>query len=145
MQPDTTYKEIYGKMSNYELGKSKSDLTKRDSLSWRDKSWVVGLSVGNGAKAYDWNQLQRERLIHDTLDGKAVLLVLARDNRSFFAYQRPSLAHRFALRHDTLTTNRQAYTLSGKSLSGNAALVRVPAHQEFWHSWRMFHPATSRY
>lgn len=145
MQPDTTYKEIYSKMSNYELGKSKSDLTKRDSLSWRDKSWVVGLSVGNRAKAYDWNRLQRERLIHDTLDGKAVLLVLARDNRSFFAYQRPSLAHRFALRHDTLTTDGQAYTLSGKSLSDNAALVRVPAHQEFWHSWRTFHPATSRY
>jgi hypothetical protein len=145
MQPDTTYKEIYANMSNYERGKGKSELTKRDSLSWRDKSWVVGLSVGNGAKAYDWNRLQRERLIHDTLNGKPVLLVLARDNRSFFAYQRPSPAYRFALRHDTLTTSGQAYALSGKSLSDGAALVRVPAHQEFWHSWRTFHPGTSRY
>lgn len=145
MQPDTAYNGIYAKMSNYERGKSKSALTKRDSLSWRDKSWVVGLTVGNRARAYDWNRLQRERLIHDTLNGQPVLLVLARDNRSFFAYQRPSPNDRFALRHDTLTTNGQPYALSGQSLSDGTNLARVPAHQEFWHSWRTFHPATGRY
>lgn len=143
MQPDTTYKAIYAKMSNYERGNSKSALTKRDSLSWREKSWVV-VSVGNQAKAYDWNRLTRERLIHDTLNGQPVLLVLARDNRSFFAYQRPSAGDRFALRHDTLTTDGQFYALSGQSLSDGSNLARVPAHQEFWHSWHQFHPETSR-
>ena len=145
MQPDTVYKESYANMSHYERGKGKSELTKRDSLSWRDKSWVVGFTVANQAKAYDWNRLKRERLIHDTLNGQPVLLVLARDNRSFFAYQRPSVTDRFALRHDTLTTNGQSYALSGKSLSGGANLARLQAYQEFWHSWRTFHPKTGRY
>lgn len=145
MQPDTTYRETYARMSNYERGRSKSDLTKRDSLSWREKSWVVGLLVGDHAKAYDWNRLQRERLIHDTLNGQPVLLVLARDNRSFFAYQRPTPADHFALRHDTLTADGQFYALSGRALSDGPNLARVPAHQEFWHSWRQFHPQTGRY
>lgn len=145
MQPDTTYTETYARMSGYERGKGNSELTKRDSLSWRDKSWVVGVTVGNRARAYDWNRLQRERLIHDTLSGQPILLVLARDNRSFFAYQRLSFADRFSLRHDTLTNSGYDYALSGDALSARQGLSRLPAYQEFWHSWRQFHPQTSRY
>ena len=145
MQPDTAYNEVYAKMSGYELGKGNSDLTKQDSLSWRDKSWVVGVTVGKHARAYDWNRLKRERLIHDTLGGQPILLVLARDNRSFFAYQRSTAGEWFALRHDTLTTSGYNYALSGDALSERPALARLPAHQEFWHSWQQFHPTTSRY
>ncbi|MFD2934116.1 DUF3179 domain-containing (seleno)protein [Spirosoma flavum] len=150
MQPDTTFNERYAKMSNYEQGKGSSDLTRMDSLSWHDKSWVVGLTVGNkanpgGTKAYDWNRLKRERLIHDTLANQPVLLVLANDNRSFFAYKRSTLSDHFILRNDTLTNGTQTYSLAGRSLSSGPNLVRLPAHQEFWHSWQTFHPGTARY
>lgn len=145
MQPDPTHQETYARMSTYELGRGNSDLTRRDSLSWHDKSWVVGVTVGKQARAYDWNRLKRERLIHDTLGGQAILLVLARDNRSFFAYERPSPAERFVLHHDTLAANGYNYALSGDALSDRPGLPRLPAHQEFWHSWRQFHPTTNRY
>ncbi|MBD2754104.1 DUF3179 domain-containing (seleno)protein [Spirosoma validum] len=145
MQPDTTYNERYVKMANYERGKGGSELTQTDSLSWRDKSWVVGLTIGDQTKAYDWNRLKRERLIHDTFASRPILLVLADDNRSFFAYQRPTSTTRFSLQHDTLVSNNQAYVLTGKAIGQEADLTRIPAHQEFWHSWRTFHPGTVRY
>ncbi|GAB3804199.1 hypothetical protein GCM10028819_35370 [Spirosoma humi] len=145
MQPDTTFSERYTKMDTYERGKGSSDLTRMDSLSWHDKSWVVGLSVGKHSKAYDWNRLKRERLIQDTLANRPVLLVLANDNRSFFAYERPASASHFVLHHDTLSDGKQTYAFSGRSLSAGPGLVRLPAHQEFWHSWQTFHPATGRY
>ncbi len=155
MQPDTTFKEQYAKMSNYERGKGGSDLTKMDSLSWHDKSWVVGLTVGDKTnpggsnpsqnKAYDWNRLKRERLIHDQLGNHPVLLVLAKDNRSFFAFERLTSTDRFVLRNDTLITGNHLYSLAGRSLNSGPNLVRVPAHQEFWHSWQTFHPGTARY
>lgn len=146
MQPDAGFTERYAKLDRYERGKGGSDLTQTDSLSWRDKSWVVGLTVGKQARAYDWNRLKRERLIHDTLAGRPVLLVLAPDQRSFFAYRRPAPTTRYVLRHDTLTTNDgQTYALTGKAFGAGADLSRLPAYQEFWHSWRTFHPTTSRY
>ncbi|GAB4016742.1 DUF3179 domain-containing (seleno)protein [Spirosoma koreense] len=145
MQPDTTFNERYAKMSAYERGKGGSDLTQTDSLSWQDKSWVVGINVNNHAKAYDWNRLKRERLIHDTLADRPILLVLAPDNRSFFAYQRSAPTARFQLHRDTLRYGPEAYALSGKALGTQLSLVRLPAHQEFWHSWRTFHPGTGRY
>lgn len=145
MQPDTTFTERYTKMADYERGKGSSDLTRTDSLSWRDKSWVVGIAVGKNAKAYDWNRLKRERLIHDKLGNHPVLLVLANDNRSFFAFERPTDSARFIFRNDTLSTGSQSYLLTGQSVRSGSNLVRLSAHQEFWHSWQTFHPATSRY
>jgi hypothetical protein len=145
MQPDSAFTKRYAKMSSYETGKGSSDLTRTDSLSWRDKSWVVGIRVGKEAKAYDWNRLKRERVIHDKLENRPVLLVLANDNRSFFAYERPTASTRFTLNKDTIRTGTDSYLLSGRSLNRTANLSRLPAHQEFWHSWQTFHPNTSRY
>jgi hypothetical protein len=147
MQPDTAYNASYAKLDKYERGKGGSDLTKTDSLSWREKSWVVGLELNKQTKAYDWNRLKRERVISDTLGGKPVMLVLASDNRSFFAYERPLVSERFVLRHDTLTAGKQLFSLSGNPInnSATAELIRIPAYQEFWHSWRTFHPKTARY
>lgn len=147
MQPDTTYNASYAKLDKYERGKGGSDLTKTDSLSWREKSWVIGLELNKQTKAYDWNRLKRERVISDTLGGKPVMLVLASDDRSFFAYERPLVSDRFILRHDTLTAGKQLFSLSGHPISNSATatLTRIPAYQEFWHSWQTFHPKTARY
>ena len=81
-QYDTSFK--------YESGKSKSKLTGTDSLSWNEKSWVIGIKTGTKAKAYDWNRLKKERIIHDTFNRTAILLILAKDDKSFFVFERPS-------------------------------------------------------
>jgi hypothetical protein len=143
MQADSTFKEKYAKDFKYENGTSRKELTGTDSLSWRDKSWVVGLTVGRASRAYDWNDLLRRRVIHDTLGGKPIVLALAPDRASFTALERPDATSRFALRRDSLVAGNRAYAFNGRSTHGN--LRNVPASQEFWHSWRTFHPGTSRY
>lgn len=143
MQADTIFSDKYSKEFKYENGSSRKELTGTDSLSWRDKSWVVGLTVGRESKAYDWNRLRRERIVNDTLGGKPIVLALAADRASFFAFERPDAATRFGLRRDSLLATGHAYALSGRGAMGS--LKKVPAYQEFWHSWRTFHPATGRY
>ena len=142
LQADPAFTKRYDSAFKYESGKSKSKLTGTDSLSWKDKSWVVGIKIGNKAKAYDWNRLKKERIIHDTLNQTAILLLIAKDDKSFFAFERPSTGSRFVLRNDTLTMNNRHYRINGAGIDTNFQLKAIPAYQEFWHSWRTFQPHT---
>jgi hypothetical protein len=143
MQPDSALNHKYRKDFDYESGASRSTLTGTDTVSWKEKAWVVGIAVRDASKAYDWNRLRRERIVNDEVGGTPVVLVLAPDDKSFFAYERPSAATRFALRADSLVADGRGYALSGRGPDGT--LTPVPAYQEFWHSWRTFHPGTRTY
>jgi hypothetical protein len=146
MQPDGAFAEEYAGMATYDIGIGRGALTATDTLSWKDKSWVVGLEHHGVAKAYDWNQFKRERMIHDQLGEKPVLLVLAADGNSFFAFERPQQETAFTLRSDTLFSTNRAWNLAGVALSADTQpLQRVHVYQEFWHSWKTFHPNTLRY
>ena len=61
MQADPAFISSYDTTFKYESGKSKSKLTGTDSLSWKDKSWVLGVKAGDKSKAYDWNQLKTRK------------------------------------------------------------------------------------
>ncbi|HEY5969218.1 MAG TPA: DUF3179 domain-containing (seleno)protein, partial [Chitinophagaceae bacterium] len=67
MQADENFIGSYDSTFKFESGASKSHLTGTDSLSWKDKSWVIGVKAGKESKAYDWNQLKKEKLIHDKI------------------------------------------------------------------------------
>ncbi|MDB4898883.1 MAG: hypothetical protein JWN53_691 [Gemmatimonadetes bacterium] len=143
MQADPAFTGEYSKDYAFERGTSRKALTGTDTLSWGEKSWVVGLTVKGRSKAYDWNRLRRERIIHDEVGGTPIVLVLSVDNASFFAFERPGADARFALRGDSLVGTRGTYAMSGEGTSGS--LTPVNASQEFWHSWRTFQPGTERY
>ena len=128
---------------DYETGHSRSSLTGTDTGSWREKSWVVGVTVNSESRAYDWNRLRRERVVNDLLGGRPIVLVLAADNASFFAYERPDPQTRFAVVENRLVTEGRSYDLGGRADADS--LKAVPASQEFWHSWKTFHPDTSSY
>lgn len=145
MQEDVSFKDSYDSTFKYENGKSKSNLTGTDSLSWKDKSWVVGIEVGKESKAYDWKRLKKERIIQDKINDVPVLLVLAGDNKSFFAFERYSESERFSLNKDTLITGGEKYRIDGRAIDADIILHPLPAYQEFWHSWRTFHPNTKTY
>ena len=117
MQPDPTFVSRYPKTYAYESGESRGSLTGTDTVSWNDKAWVVGVSLAGASRAYDWNRLKRERVVNDTLGGQAIVLKMAADNAGYFAYARDA----------------------------SGALRPIQASQEFWHSWRTFQPATTRY
>jgi hypothetical protein len=143
MQPDSALRSHYGTGFEYESGSSRKALTGTDTISWHDKAWVVGLTVNGESKAYDWNRLRRERVVNDELGGKPIVLALASDSASFFAFERPDVATRFMLNGDSLVARSGTYALNGRGAPGS--LEPVFASQEFWHSWRAFHPGTKTY
>lgn len=139
MQPDSQLRDKYSKKFDYETGTSRGALTGRDTVSWRDKAWVVGVVLNGESKAYDWNRLRRESVVNDDVGGTPIVLALASDHASFFVFERPDSITRFVLRGDSLVGSGRAYALGGD------ALKPLSASQEFWHSWRTFHPGSKTY
>ncbi|MFD1817059.1 Protein of unknown function [Pseudarcicella hirudinis] len=147
MQPDPKFEEKYKNLDKYETGKGKSDLTRTDSLSWKDKSWIVGIAIDRDSKAFDWNRLKKEKVINDEIGHKPVAIVLSTDNKSFFAFERPEGKDLLSMKNDTLIFQNIRYSLEGKAIDNteNAPkLTKVKVYQEFWHSWQSFHPGTRR-
>jgi hypothetical protein len=146
MQPDQAFMNKYDTLGNFELGKSESRLTMTDTLSWKDKSWVLGVTAGPATKAYDWNKLKSERIINDKVGNIPVVIALSGDRQDFAVFERPSDSALFSIRNDTLITGDDLYDFSGKGLkAADMQLTRLRAYQEFWHSWKYFHPETLQY
>lgn len=146
MQPDAHFQEEYDSMRTYERGRLTGRLTRRDTASWLKKSWIVGVEAGNLSKAYDWNLLQKERILYDQFDNRPIAVILSQDSFSFIVLERISSNQRFTLSGDTLKSDGNTYKFTGQSLdkSGND-LKRLRAYQEYWHSWQTFHPLTQVY
>ncbi|MCU0646477.1 MAG: DUF3179 domain-containing protein [Gemmatimonadaceae bacterium] len=143
MQGDTTFAEEYAKDYAFERGTSRKTLTGTDTVSWGEKAWVVGITARGASVAFDWNRLKRERVINAMVGTTPVVLALRDDTASFFAFERPDTATRFAWRGDSLVSAQGAYGLDGRGATG--VLTPINASQEFWHSWRTFQPGTGRY
>jgi len=143
MQQDKNFKTEYDSLSNYESGRRKGNLTRRDTLSWKKKSWIVGISIGNQSKAYDWNDLVKKKIIYDVINNKPIALILANDNKSFVAFERNNKEQKFTLMGSTLNDNQNSYTFLGQSKNPMIiGLKPIKAYQEYWHSWKIFHPLT---
>jgi hypothetical protein len=145
MQVDEVSKEYYDSLGKFESGRSKGKLTRTDSLAWKDKSWVVGVQINDESKAYDWIGLKEARIVNDVVGGTPIMVAVASDNQSFVAFERPADADTFTIRNDTLFTADRSYNFSGRDLGTlSGRLKSVKAYQEFWHSWRTFHPNTKQ-
>jgi len=93
---------------------------------------------------YDWNKLKEQRIIQDKIENIPVLLVLTKDDQSFFAFERPGENWVFNLNNDTLVYNNHHYRIDGRGIDASPSLKPLQASQEFWHSWRTFYPDTRR-
>jgi hypothetical protein len=154
MQPDTLYQKDYDDLADYDNGTIKGSLEKRDSASWKFKSWVIGVANNNAAKAYDWNELVAKQVIQDSLPALAILITLEKDTASFHVFNRSLNGNILQFEKTTdenilreintqSTWNMQGVCIDG-TLKGQQ-LQAVQASQEFWHSWTTFHPSTTKY
>jgi hypothetical protein len=141
MLPDPAFVQSYDTEGRFEKGESKGHLTRADRGSWKDKSWVAGVVIDNCSRAYDWNHLMVQRIINDTVCGTPVAVVLASDNISLVAFQRPDEGI-LQVRNDTLYLDTLAFDLSGNPFSPSGIRLKaIPVYQEHWHSWKQFHGA----
>lgn len=138
MQEDPNSVSKYDTSLKYESGASKSKLTGTDSLSWKNKSWVVGISKAGEDTAIDWNELKKKRIILTKVGRLPAFVVLGKDNKSFFAFEyNSSSVPQFS--NDTIYVNNKKYKLNGVGIDTVGSLSALNAYQEFWHSWREFH------
>lgn len=146
MQVDEDYKTYYDTLGRFEKGRNKGKLTRTDSLSWKDKSWVIGVQINSESKAYDWIELKQNRIVNDVVGGQPIVIAVADDNMSYIALERPNELDTFAVKNDTLMLKDKRYDFSGRDLGTlSSRLTSVKAYQEFWHSWRTFHPDTKKF
>ena len=154
LQPDSSFAKQYKDLANFDNGTIKSSLEKRDSASWKFKSWVIGVVHNNASKAYDWNKLVSAGMIQDSLPGLPIVMVLEKDSASFHVWDRQVNGNDLQFIHDNTTgelrdlNSKSIWNMNGQCVEGPLAgtqLKRVPAYQEFWHSWRTFHPGTMMY
>jgi hypothetical protein len=148
LQPDSAFAEAYKELALFDEGAISSSMERRDTLSWKDKSWVVGISIGQTSRAYDWNDLVAMRAINDQVGGLPVLLALEPDSVSFHAWRRDSLQFKFENNRLTDVNTQSVWNWHGRCVDGplrGAQLQFVPAYQEFWHAWRTFRPGTETF
>jgi hypothetical protein len=157
LQPDPAFAKQYKGLEGFGEGTIKSGLEKRDSASWQFKSWVVGVEINGHAKAYDWNELTKQRVINDTFQNTALVLVLENDDRSFHVWNRKVNDKPLQFEwywdngeqkyiRDTATYS--VWNMNGECIEGilkSNRLSVIQAYQEFWHSWESFHPGTVKY
>ncbi|HEY0610918.1 MAG TPA: DUF3179 domain-containing (seleno)protein [Chitinophaga sp.] len=148
-QPDSAFTEEYDHLALFDKGTIKSGLEKRDSASWKFKSWVIGVTHDTSAKAYDWNHLVTEGMIQDSLPGLALVIMLEKDTASFHVWNRQvdSSYLQFVKDGDGFrdVNTQSLWDISGLCTEGalkGKQLKAVQAYQEFWHSWKQFHPHT---
>lgn len=152
LQPDEKFAATLAKMDSYDKGKSKSNLTKRDTASWQFKSWVLGIDIGESAKTYDWNYLEKNKIIQDSLPSLPILILLENDSASFHAYNRTvnNMSLQFQKSNDSLmdTYSQSLWNEDGICIDGKLkglSLTPIASYQEYLHSWEYFHPKSKRY
>ena len=152
LQPDEKFAATLAKMDSYDKGKSKSNLTKRDTASWQFKSWVLGIDIGEFAKTYDWNYLEKNKIIQDSLPSLPILILLENDSASFHAYNRTvnNMSLQFQKRNDSImdTYSQSLWNEDGICIDGKLkglSLTPIASYQEYLHSWEYFHPKSKRY
>ncbi len=145
MRPDPAFIKEYEDLKAYDEGTMVSSLEGRDTARWQPKSWVVGVVYNGVARAYDWNELMDaprytmadpmaspEHLIVDTLGGDTICVCV--NDAGGFKTTRCSVKHRDLLNIGDAAAQNQYVRKE-----------TIPGYQEFWHSWRTFHPNTTRY
>jgi hypothetical protein len=141
LHPDAAFTKEYAALKDYDEGTMVSSLEGRDTASWQPKSWVVGVVHNGVARAYDWNELLRDYVVDDTLGGDTIEVLMFKGDRSVAVYKRWWPRGRF---HEFLEQPEMPVPKDDRNAHEIDSL-RIPSHQEFWHSWQTFHPNTTRY
>jgi len=155
MQPDKNSSGAYGVLKGYDHARwnEKDSVTGAIKL-WGEGNWVVGIAVGRTARAYEWNDLLRQRVINDMVDGTPVVLALENDTLSFHAWKRTVDGTTLEFAPDSTgrgvidRATGSLWNWRGVCVQGPSAgrkLEPIQAYQEYWHAWRRFHPGTSQW
>lgn len=120
------------------------------------KEVVLGLKIGEAAKAYPVEALQSDRIINDALGDTNVSVLASETSQAAKAYERGSHEF-FAVEGDESTgiamtvvdKSGTIWDVTEQALVNTAdssqTLPRIPTHMAFWFGWFAFYPDTLVY
>ena len=125
-------------------------------VTFEPKAVIVGLSIGDSAKAYRVVDLQQVRLINDTLGDLNVVVVASPDSRAGRIYERgdtvfsmPASNQPDATPSVLVDENGVEWQTTETGLVNQAdpseVLPRIPSLTSFWFGWFQYHPDTEVY
>lgn len=153
LEPDSNFLKAYDDLVGYDEGTIKSDLEYRDFGSWQFKSWVIGIEFNGKSKSYDWNNLEKNKVINDSLPGLPIVIAIENDSVSYHVWNRRVDNYYLQFQIDPSGTQLQdiqtnsIWNYDGICIDGamkGNKLEIVKASQEFLHSWESFHPDNVR-
>ena len=127
----------------------------RRSDSLVAKQIVLGLRMGEASKAYTVESIQAERVINDSVGGRAVVIIGSATSEGARIYERDTNV--FTLDPAARGIPQLPRTLVGSGggrwrveeealiSEDGEQLARIPTHMAFWHGWFTFHPDTELY
>ena len=127
---------------------------KDDSIEAKDV--VLGVKIGEAAKAYPVNALQVERVVNDALGETNVVVLASEISQAAKAYERGD--QEFSRQEGDTSTgvpmklidqSGQVWNVTEEALVNAAdssqTLRRIPTHSSFWFGWYAFYPETELY
>lgn len=152
LQPEAQFKADYADLKKYDVTQpldKDSNIVNKDTLV--RKSWVVGIDLNGQAKAYDWRQLLKARVFNDVVGNTPLLVTIKNDKQTFQAWNTSvdgKALHFKSTSADQLADieTNSMWDNNGLCISGinkGKQLAAIQAYQEYWHSWKNFHPKTT--
>ena len=149
LQYDPAFMKPYtfiNKMLNYEASVPAWHMQERPPM-------VLGLHVGDAARAYDLVQLQNRGAVNDELAGTPLLLVGDKETDDAFAYDRSvdGTALEFSVAEDGSLKDAgtgSTWNLLGQCTDGELAgkqLKQLQSYKQYVRSWIEFHKGTDFY
>ncbi len=151
LQPDKHFTADYNDLKNYDrLQAVDRDSTIKNKDTLIRKSWVLGVITNGKAKAYNWRQLVKTRLVNDNLANTPIVVSLEKDSLTYHVWNRTVNGKELHFNLDptgqlTDTETASVWDWDGLCTSGTnkgAKLDKIQAYQEYRHSWNHFHEGT---
>jgi uncharacterized protein DUF3179 len=117
---------------------------------------VVGVRIGDQAKAYPLPLLQQQSPVQDVLGGVPIVLVVLGDGRSVRAFERHLEGRQLSLFAKPGSTpprlvdaeTGSEWDLTGAAVGGPLAgkkLAKVFVLKDYWFDWKAYNPGTRIY
>ncbi|MDF1698211.1 MAG: DUF3179 domain-containing (seleno)protein [Saprospiraceae bacterium] len=150
LQPDTSFAKQY---AHYGRFVSRFGVDSTEYSSWKKRSWIIGIETNNEAAAFDFVSLIDERVLQEQVGGTPVVVTIQSDSTSFHAFSAAidtlTLSFEFDNVSETLKDleTETSWNLAGEGISGVYAgrkLQPIQSYEEYWYSWKTFHPDTKK-
>ena len=114
------------------------------------KSWVFTQLIDDRPKAYPLTEIEKERVINDTLGGQNIVVIHDHGGHGARAYERGDNTFIPATKDTTtvvLDVSGNGWKVAENALisPGGERLARLPGHMAFWFGWFNFYPKTEVY